>query len=38
MSTDGMPQMPNPPTASVAPLGMSATAAVALSKTLSIGF
>src|SRR5918993_1848294 len=35
--TVGMPHSPNPPTVSVAPSGMSATAAVADVTTLSIG-
>ena len=36
ISTDGIPHSPNPPTASVAPSGMSATAASALATTLSM--
>src|SRR5437763_2891507 len=37
MSAIGIPQRPNPPTARLAPSGMSATAAAAVGKTLSIG-
>ena len=36
MSTDGMPHRPNPPTARVAPSGMSATASAAEVTTLSM--
>ena len=36
MSTEGMPQRPNPPTARVAPSGMSATASAAEETTLSM--
>src|SRR4051794_13920186 len=36
ISTDGTPHSPNPPTASVAPSGMSPTASAALATTLSI--
>ncbi len=36
MSSEGMPQRPNPPTAIVAPLGMSATAWVDDETTLSM--
>ena len=36
MRTDGMPHSPNPPTARVAPSGMSATAAAAELTTLSM--
>ena len=35
ISTDGIPHNPNPPTDSVAPSGMSATASAALATTLS---
>ncbi len=35
ISTDGTPHNPNPPTDSVAPSGMSATASAALATTLS---
>ena len=35
ISTDGIPHNPNPPTDSVAPSGMSATASTALATTLS---
>ncbi len=35
ISTDGIPHSPNPPTASVAPSGMSATASAADATTLS---
>ena len=33
ISTDGMPHSPNPPTESVAPSGMSATASAAADAT-----
>jgi hypothetical protein len=36
MSTDGTPQSPKPPTANLAPSGMSATASVAEETTLSM--
>ena len=36
ISTDGTPHSPNPPTASLAPSGMSATASAALATTLSM--
>src|SRR5947207_7836442 len=36
MSTNGMPQSPNPPTARLAPSGMSATASVAVATVLSM--
>jgi hypothetical protein len=34
MSVSGMPHRPNPPTSTVAPAGMSATAAAALATSL----
>ena len=37
MRIQGIPLSPNPPTASVAPSGTSATACAALSTTLSMG-
>ena len=36
ISTEGMPQSPNPPTEIVAPSGMSATASAADETTLSM--